>query len=448
MTRLAEHPTVKRFSQQRPAEAAHTEASVLQASWLRQQCLAAGADGVGFVGIDRPEIDDQRKDILSVFPRAKALISFVCRMNRENIRTPARSIANLEFHHAGEQVNDVARTIVGKLQSIGVKAINGGAMGFPMEMDRWPSKLWVVSHKPVAVAAGLGKMGIHRNVIHPKFGNFILLGTVISEAPVTEETRPIDYNPCLECKLCVAACPTGAISPEGEFNFAACYTHNYREFMGGFTDWIETVADSRNRREYRKKVTDAETVSLWQSLGFGPNYKAAYCMSVCPAGEDVIAPFLTGRGDFLNEVVKPLQDRKETVYVVPGSDAEAYVARRFPHKKTKRVGNGLRPNSIAGFLKALPWLFQPGQSAGLDATYHFMFTGEERRKATITIRDQTLKVEEGHEGQAGLRVTADSRTWLRFLAKEETLLWALLRRKIRLRGSPRLLLDFGRCFPS
>jgi hypothetical protein len=218
--------------------------------------------------------------------------------------------------------------------------------------------------------------------------------------------------------------------------------------MGGFTDWIETVADSRNRREYRKKVTDAETVSLWQSLGFGPNYKAAYCMSVCPAGEDVIAPFLTGRGDFLNEVVKPLQDRKETVYVVPGSDAEAYVARRFPHKKTKRVGNGLRPNSIAGFLKALPWLFQPGKSAGLDATYHFMFTGEERRKATITIRDQTLKVEEGHEGQAGLRVTADSRTWLRFLAKEETLLWALLRRKIRLRGSPRLLLDFGRCFPS
>ena len=53
------------------------------------------------------------------------------------------------------------------------------AMGFPMEMDRFPGKIWVVSHKPVAVAAGLGMMGIHRNVIHPKFGNFILLGTVL-----------------------------------------------------------------------------------------------------------------------------------------------------------------------------------------------------------------------------------------------------------------------------
>ena len=48
-----------------------------------------------------------------------------------------------------------------------------------MEADRWGEKMWTVSHKPVAVAAGLGQMGIHRNVIHPRFGNFILLGTVI-----------------------------------------------------------------------------------------------------------------------------------------------------------------------------------------------------------------------------------------------------------------------------
>ena len=90
------------------------------------------------------------------------------------------------------------------------------AMGFPMEMDRFPGgKIWVVSHKPVAVAAGLGHMGIHRNVIHPKFGNFILLGTVLIGAEATAYDQPIAYNPCLECKLCVAACPVGAISPDG-----------------------------------------------------------------------------------------------------------------------------------------------------------------------------------------------------------------------------------------
>ena len=46
-------------------------------------------------------------------------------------------------------------------------------MGFPMEMNQHPgAAIWIVSHKPVAVAAGLGRMGIHRNLIPPKFGNF------------------------------------------------------------------------------------------------------------------------------------------------------------------------------------------------------------------------------------------------------------------------------------
>jgi hypothetical protein len=55
--------------------------------------------------------------------------------------------------------------------------------------------IWVVSHKPVAVAAGLGRMGIHRNVIHPRFGNFILLGTILIDAEVSRYDHPIDYNP-------------------------------------------------------------------------------------------------------------------------------------------------------------------------------------------------------------------------------------------------------------
>jgi len=222
MVRLAEHPTVKRFAGQPQAP------SILDAAWLRQVCLDAGADDVGFVETERPEIADQKAEILDVFPATKTLISFVLRMNRENIRTPARSIANLEFHHATDEVNEVARRIAAVLERAGIRAANRGAAGFPMEADRWGAKMWVISHKPVAVAAGLGHMGIHRNVIHPKFGNFILLGTVLVDAEVSEYSHPIDYNPCLECKLCVAACPTGAIAPDGQFNFSACYTHNYR----------------------------------------------------------------------------------------------------------------------------------------------------------------------------------------------------------------------------
>ena len=445
--KLADHPIVKRHQATETTEQKPAGPKQLDADRLRDLCLQFGADDVGFVAIDRSEIDDQRDDILSYFPHTRTLISFVCRMSREPIRSTARSVANLEFHHAGDQVNEISRRIVRELENEGIRAINP-SMGFPMEMDRFPGKVWVVSHKPVAAAAGLGKIGIHRNLIHPKFGNFVLLGTVLTDAEVTESSQPIDYNPCLECKLCVAACPVGAISPDGHFNFSACYTHNYREFMGGFTDWVEQVVDSKNARDYRTKVSDAESASMWQSLSFGANYKAAYCMAVCPAGDDVITPFLNDRKGFLKDVVKPLQDKEEELYVVAGSDAEAHAARRFPHKEIKRVGGSLHPRSIDQFLTGLPLVFQRERSKGLDATYHFTFTGEEERKATVVIRNKTLRIEEGHRGQADLSLIADGETWLGFLAKERNLAWALLTRKIRFRGSPKFLLAFGKCFPS
>ncbi len=444
---LAEHPTVKLFEQKAAGQPVKTRLNTLDADQLREMCREAGDDDVGFVEIERAEIADQRDDIIGYFPHTKTLISFVCRVNREPIRSTARSVANLEFHHSGDQVNEVSGRIVSALERRGIRAINP-SMGFPMEMDRFPGKIWVVSHKPVAVAAGLGRMGIHRNVIHPKFGNFILLGTVLTEADVSQHAQPIEYNPCLECKLCVAACPTGAISSDGEFNFSACYTHNYREFMGGFTNWVEQVADSKDARQYRRKVSDAESASMWQSLSFGANYKAAYCMAVCPAGEDVIAPFLTERKQYLDDIVRPFQRKAETVYVVPGSDAEVYVSRQFPHKTAKQVSGSLRPTSIERFLDGLRLVFQRDQAEGLDAAYHFTFTGDQEREATVVIRDKALQVDEGHVGKADLLVTADAHTWLGFLRKERNLIWALLTRRIRIKGSPRLLLAFGKCFPS
>jgi Fe-S-cluster-containing hydrogenase component 2 len=444
---LNDHPTVRRFHEER-AKGPGTggDSKPLDADWLRQLCIDCGADDAGLVEISREVLDSQRADILRIFPGTKTLLSFVCRMNREPIRSPARSIANQEFHQTGDHVNEVAHKVVAVLERRGVGALNP-PMGFPMEMQRFPGgKIWVVSHKPVAVAAGLGHMGIHRNVIRPKFGNFILLGTVLIGAEATAYDRPISYNPCLECKLCVAACPVGAIAPDGRFNFSACYTHNYREFMGGFTDWVEQVASSKSALDYRKKVADEESASMWQSLSFGANYKAAYCMAVCPAGEDVIGPYLTNKAGHLKEVVRPLQEKAETVYVVAGSDAEEHVARRFPHKKAKRVNSGLRTRSIERFLAGLPLTFQPGKAAGVRAVYHFTFTGKEEKLATVSIQDGTLQVQDGHHGQADFRLTADGDTWLGFVAKERGLLWAILSGRIRIKGPPRLLLAFGKCF--
>src|SRR4051812_36946643 len=134
---LAEHPTVRRFREQgdRPAG----PPAPLDADWLRRLCLDCGADDAGLVEIGRPALDDQRADILRAFPPAKTLLSFVCRMTREPIRSASRSVANLEFHHTGDHANEVARKVVAPLEKQGVRAVNP-AMGFPMEMDLFPAK--------------------------------------------------------------------------------------------------------------------------------------------------------------------------------------------------------------------------------------------------------------------------------------------------------------------
>ena len=167
--KIENHPTVRWYQEQSKAEQ-DREPSKVEAEWVKQVVLEAGADDVGIVEIDRPQLADQREDVFRVFPKTKALISMVVRLNRENVRSLSRSASDLEFIHCFDAVNTCAHNIIRTLREKGVGAMNT-ASGFPMDLDHWPGKMWPVSHKSVAEAAGMGLMGRHRIVIHPRFGS-------------------------------------------------------------------------------------------------------------------------------------------------------------------------------------------------------------------------------------------------------------------------------------
>jgi Fe-S-cluster-containing hydrogenase component 2 len=369
------------------------------------------------------------------------------RTARTPVRAPQRSVANAEFHRSSDRVDHVGEVIVRALEDRGVPALSP-PVGFPMEMDRFPARGWVVSHKLVAQAAGLGKMGLHRNVIHPRYGSFVLLGTVIIGAEIPAEPRVLHFNPCVNCRLCVAACPVGAIESSGRFDTAACLTHNYREFMTGFNDLVGTITESEDRWAYRAKVGQAESASWWQSLTSGPHYKAAYCVAACPAGDDVIGAFVANKRAFVGEVVEPLRQKVEPIYVMPGTDAEDHVTRRYPHKKVLRVEGGLYAETVAGFLTGAPMLFQARRSREVRAKISFRFTGEEAQEATITIADGALRVEAGLAQDADAEVTVDGRAWLELIAGRRNPVWLVVTGAHRIRGDRAALDRFQSCFPT
>ena len=45
-------------------------------------------------------------------------------------------------------------------------------------------------------------------------------------------------------------CPVGAVRKDGEFGFMACYTHNYRERLGGFQNWVEQIVASEDQGDF------------------------------------------------------------------------------------------------------------------------------------------------------------------------------------------------------
>src|SRR5262245_268743 len=90
-----DHPTVRKVRERTPAR---TISQPLDAAWLRQLCFDAGAHDVGFVELTRASLAEERPHIERTFPHTRSLISFVRRMNLDNVRSPARSIANIEFH--------------------------------------------------------------------------------------------------------------------------------------------------------------------------------------------------------------------------------------------------------------------------------------------------------------------------------------------------------------
>ena len=77
--------------------------------------------------------------------------------------------------------------------------------------------------REAAVRSGVGFYGKNTMLITRRHGSWVVLGTLVTEAEL-EPTPPLGTD-CGECRLCIDACPTGALHDAGVLDAEQCLSY-------------------------------------------------------------------------------------------------------------------------------------------------------------------------------------------------------------------------------
>jgi epoxyqueuosine reductase QueG len=115
------------------------------------------------------------------------------------------------------------------LDELGLKITHfiqsGGWDALPVpasQITDWEKQRAHVSHKHIAVRAGLGWIGRNNLLVSPQFGSRQRLITVLTDMPLRVDD-PLRWG-CGDCRACISSCPSQSIKEKPEdFDHVGCY---------------------------------------------------------------------------------------------------------------------------------------------------------------------------------------------------------------------------------
>ena len=215
-----------------------------------------GADLIEVADTSRLDgIETDPSDLMQTYPRAISLAVRLSNGVMDPISDRPTPLYARHYQNVNNLLDYIATRISGLLHSWGVKALPIPASHILCE-DRFVSAL---SHKAVAIQAGLGWQGKSLLLITPEFGPRVRLVTVLTNL-ILPVGVPIK-NRCAACTQCVEACPASAIKNVS----TDVHYSTRREALD-----LDACVEQLRKNEQDKHI---------------PPYICGVCVSVCPWGK-------------------------------------------------------------------------------------------------------------------------------------------------------------------
>lgn len=270
----------------------------ITADEIKEKARALGADLVGIadseaINANPPDPDDPRvpanisdHDAGRVIVLAKRLSSGVTRIPRWNER---HKFYNDELTMT--TLEEIALELVLWLETKGYPAL----MVPPTHVDPWRYRGDPSQHmKPLlsldhcAVEAGMGSLGLNRQLLTPEYGPRVMLAGVLSSVPVDAGAKPEEAL-CLgpECGRCLAACP-GDVVQHWDRDWSACDRYRSPHGFQHLTEFLGEIMNEADSDKQKMMLRSEDTFNLWQSIlrGAGAITGCRRCQDVCPVGAD------------------------------------------------------------------------------------------------------------------------------------------------------------------
>tara|TARA_B100000508_G_scaffold140976_1_gene144753 strand:- start:43240 stop:44181 length:942 start_codon:yes stop_codon:yes gene_type:complete len=179
---------------------------------------------------------DLRIDPTKLFPGAKSIVSVALNYYPEEVQKDngapriSKYAYGKDYHFV---IKDKLRQLLSYVQDeIGEVAGRAFVDSAPIMDKTWAKK------------SGLGWIGKHTNLIHPKEGSFFFLGELVLDLKLDYDGPIKDY--CGTCTKCIDACPTDALTAPYEIDGSKCisyYTIELKEDLpnelaGQFQNWM------------------------------------------------------------------------------------------------------------------------------------------------------------------------------------------------------------------